>query len=103
MTDPVYEVVWPLGRSTSKARPVAPRLTDLEGKTICELYNQLFKGDVLFEETQKIFEQKFPGVKFVDHTNFGDIHGQHETAVVNALPEELKKHGCDAVISAVGG
>jgi len=103
MEEPVYKVVWPLGKSTSKPRPLARRLLDLKGKTICELYNQLFKGDVLFSETKKIFEKKFPGVKFVDHTNFGDIHGQHETDVVKALPEMLSKHGCDAVISAVGG
>ena len=103
MAEPVYRVLWPLGKSTSKPRPLARRLPDLKGKTICELYNQLFKGDVLFSETKKIFEKKFPGIKFVDHTNFGDIHGQHETDVVKALPEMLSKHGCDAVISAVGG
>ena len=103
MSEPVYRVVWPLGKSTSKARPLSPRLPDLSGKTIGELYNQLFKGDVLFSEIKKIFKQKFPGIKFVDYTNFGDIHGRHETAVVKALPELLSKHGCDAVISAVGG
>ena len=103
MTEPVYRVVWPLGKSTSKARPLAPRLPDLKGKTICELYNLLFKGDVLFSETKKIFEEHFPGIKFVDHTNFGDIHGRRETEVVKALPELMRKHGCDAVISAVGG
>jgi len=103
MAEPVYRVVWPLGKSTSKVRPVAERLPDLRGKTICELYNQLFKGDVLFSEIRKIFQQQFPGIRFVDHGEFGDIHGQHENAVVEALPEVMSKHGCDAVISAVGG
>ena len=103
MTEPIYKVVWPLGKSTSKVRPLAKRLPDLEGKTICELYNQLFKGNVLFSETKKIFQEKFLGIKFVDHTNFGDIHGRHENAIIEALPDMLRKHGCDAVISAVGG
>lgn len=103
MTEPVYRVVWPLGKSTTKARPQAERLPDLAGKTVCELYNQLFKGDVLFFEIKKIFKEQFPGIKFVDHRNFGDIHGRHENAIIEALPGMLKKHGCDAVISAVGG
>jgi hypothetical protein len=92
-----------LGKSTTKVRPLAERLPDLEGKTVCELYNQLFKGDVFFSETKKILKEKFPGIKFVDHMNFGDIHGPHENAIIEGLPDSLRKHGCDAVISAVGG
>ena len=103
MTEPVYKVVWPLGKSTSKMRQVAQRIPDLSGKTICELYDQLFKGDVVFSEIRKSFQKRFPGIKFVDHTVFGDIHGKDEYDVVAALPEMLRKHGCDAVISALGG
>jgi hypothetical protein len=103
VTEPIYKVVWPLGKSTTEVRPLAERLPDLKGKTVCELYNQLFKGDVLFAETKKIFKEKFPGIKFVDHTNFGDIHGKHENTIIETLPDTLRKQGCDAVISAVGG
>lgn len=103
MTEPVYKVVWPLGKSATKARPMADRIPDLSGKTICELYDQLFKGDIVFSETEKIFKQRFPGIRFIDYMSFGDIHGPHENAVIEALPAMLSKHGCDAVISAVGG
>ena len=103
MEGPIYKVVWPLWKSRTKVRPLAARLQDLNGKTVCELYNQLFKGDVLFSEIQKIFKEKFPGIKFIDHTNFGDIHGKDENAIIEALPDMLRKQGCDAVISAVGG
>ena len=103
MMEPIYKVVWPLGKSTTKVRPLAERLPDLKGKTVCELYNQLFKGDVIFSEIKKIFKEKFPEIKFVDHTNFGDIHGRQENVIIEALPDMLRKQGCDAVISAVGG
>ena len=92
-----------MGKSTAKTRPLAPRLSDLSGKTIGELYNQLFKGDILFAELRKLLKRRFPGIKFIDHTEFGDTHGQHESTVVAALPDKLHQQGCDAVISAVGG
>ena len=103
MTEPVYKVVWPSGKSTTKVKPVARRIPDLSGKTIAELYNQLFKGDILFPEIRKLLQKHFPGIKFVDHAVFGDIHGRHESAVVAALPDLLRRHGVDAVISGVGG
>ena len=103
MTEPVYEVVWPLGRSTIGVKPLAPRVKDLSGITIGGLWNQLFKGDVLLSEIKRILRKRFPGIKFVDHASFGDIHGQHEAAVVADLPEKLRKHRCGAVLSAVGG
>jgi hypothetical protein len=103
MIEPVYRVVWPMGRSAVKKGSLAPRLPDLRGKTVGELYNQLFKGDILFAELRRLLQGRFPGVRFVDYDVFGDTHGQHESAVVAALPEKLRSHGCDAVISAVGG
>jgi len=103
MMEPVYKVVWPMGKSAAKIKPLAPRLPDLSGKMVGELYNQLFKGDILFAELRKILERRFPGIKFIDYTVFGDTHGQHESTVVATLPDKLRQRGCDAVISAVGG
>jgi hypothetical protein len=41
-------VLWPRGRRTVTARPVAPRLETLAGKTIGQLGDDLFRGDEIF-------------------------------------------------------
>ena len=41
-------VLWPRGRRTVTARPVAPRLDTLAGKTVAQLWDDLFRGDEIF-------------------------------------------------------
>lgn len=48
MSEPVYEVVWPLGKSVYEALPLASRDADLNGKTVCELWEWLFRGEEIF-------------------------------------------------------
>ena len=101
--DSRFEVVWPLGgKSTRDIQPV-PRLDTLEGKTICEMSNMLFKADILYSELETLLSKRYPGVKFVSHENFGCTHGGHEEDTIAALPEKLAQFNCDAAISAVGG
>jgi hypothetical protein len=99
---PSYEVVWPLGRLA--AEPLAPSapIPDLTGKTVGELWDGLFRGDEMFHIIREKLRQRYPGIKFVDHTVFGSTHGKDETRVIENLPGELRKHGCDLAISAVG-
>jgi hypothetical protein len=47
--------------------------------------------------------RQYPGIKFVEYTEFGNTHGSTEAEVIKTLPETLKAHGCDGVISGVGG
>ncbi len=98
-----YEVVWPLGREVCEAVPVTAGAPDLNGKTICELYDWIFRGEEIFPVIRESLRKRYPGVRFVDYENFGDTHGPQEKDVVGALPELFRKHGCDAVISGVGG
>ncbi|MBI2908488.1 MAG: hypothetical protein HYX92_12660 [Chloroflexi bacterium] len=102
MSEPTYEVVWPLGRSAYETLPLASRKDDLSGKTVCELWEWLFRGDEIFPIVRELLSQRYPGIKFVDYTAFGDTHGAKEKAVIAALPEMLRKQGCQAVISGVG-
>ncbi len=44
----MYRVVWPRGARTVQATDVAPRLSTLEGKTIGQLWDDLFRGDEIF-------------------------------------------------------
>ena len=59
-------VLWPRGRRTVTARPVAPRLSTLAGKTIGQLWDDLFRGDEIFPMLEAALAQRYPGVKFVE-------------------------------------
>ena len=87
---------------TPSSPVLAKRLDTLENKTICGLSN----GRYYFAETwpivKKLLVQKYPRVKIVDWDKFGAIPDKDEGAVLKALPEKLRKHGCDAVISGNG-
>ncbi|MBI2906634.1 MAG: hypothetical protein HYX92_03140 [Chloroflexi bacterium] len=102
MGEPVYEVVWPLGRLVYETLPLAHRCPDLAGKTVCELWDWLFRGGEIFPAIREVLSSRYPDIKFVEHTVFGDTRGAREREVVAALPDLLHKHGCDAVISGIG-
>lgn len=102
MAEPVYEVVWPLGRSTYEVVSLARPAADLSGKTVCEVWDRLFRGDEMFPVIREELSKRYPGIKFLDHTNFGNTTGPKQREVVEALPELVRRLGCDAVISAVG-
>ncbi|MBI2910064.1 MAG: hypothetical protein HYX92_20680 [Chloroflexi bacterium] len=102
MVQPTYEVVWPLGKSVYTPLHLAERANGLGGKTICQLWDWLFKGDEVFSTIRERLSTRYPGVKFVDYTIFGNTLGKNEKELIAALPSLLRAHGCDAVISALG-
>ncbi len=105
MTEPVYEVVSPLGRrSVAEQTPLAARLTDLGGRTVAFVWDHVFQGDAMFERFTAAAAARFPGVRFVAHEAFGNIHGtaKEEEEAVDLLPERLRAHRVDAAIVGVG-
>jgi hypothetical protein len=98
----MYKVVWPLGKSTYQTVSLKPRISDLKGKTICELSNWLFRTEEVFPIIKELLPKRYPGIKLVDYTTFSNIHGTKEAEVVAALPDLLRKYNCDAVISGIG-
>jgi hypothetical protein len=94
-------VLWPRGRRTVTARPVAPRLATLAGKTVAQLWDDLFRGDEIFPILESALAQRFPAVKFVGYRTFGSTHGADEREVLERLPERLRAHGVHAVISGM--
>ena len=68
MTAPEYEVVWPLGKLVRPMGTLAPRVPDLNGKTICELSNYAyFREEQTFAELERLIAAKYPGVKFIPY------------------------------------
>jgi hypothetical protein len=103
MNEPGYQAVWPLGKLAYQNVALKPRIANLNGKTICELSDYSFRGEEIFPIIREELRKIYPGIKFVEFTHFGNTHGSTEAEVIRTLPTMLKEHGCDGVISGVGG
>jgi len=99
--DGYYEVYWPRAPRQMRAKPLAPRLATLEGKTVAQLWDYLFKGDEVFALLEDGLKARFPGVRFVSWREFGSTHGGEEKAALAVLPARFKELGVDAVISGM--
>jgi hypothetical protein len=97
-----YDVLWPLSRRAVKDTSAAPRLPDLNGKTVCELWDVIFRGETIYPLVREYIKARFPGVKFVGYAEFGNFHGAREHAVTATLPEKLRAHKADAAIVGIG-
>ncbi len=99
---PRFDVLWPLSRRSVKSVAAAPRIPDLNGKTVCEIWDVLFRGEIIYPQVRDFMTARFPGVKFVGHEPFGNFHTAREHQVHAALPDKLRQHGADAVIVGIG-
>ncbi len=78
----------------------APRLDTLARKTICELWNGVFRGEEIFPIMRESLKKQFPGIKIIPYTEFpiGTVPiDTDETA------DLVKKRGCQGVIVGSAG
>lgn len=94
--------VWPRGAKAAGAKPLARRLDTLEGKTVAFLWDYMFRGDEIFPLIERELSAAYPGVKFVGYDTFGTTHGGGERAVIQKLPEDIRTHKIDAIVSGMG-
>jgi hypothetical protein len=99
--DGSYAVLWPRSPRRVALRPLARRLDTLEGKTVAQLWDFLFRGDEVHALLEEGLKARFPGVRFVSWREFGNTHGNNEREIVAALPERFKALGVDAAISGM--
>jgi len=99
--DGYYEALWPRGAKQQRVRPLAKRLDTLEGKVIAQIWDQLFKGDIVFELLEEGLKKRYPNTRFVNWREFGSSHGGDEHEALAALPAKLKAFGVDAVLSGM--
>ena len=101
-----YDVVYPIGVSPTEVKALAPRLHTLEGKTICELAVEVWKGEAIFsaelDRLEALLPQKYPWLRLIPFRELGITHGVKEKEVVKALPQRLRELGCDAAVSVLG-
>lgn len=96
----------PVGGETLVQQALAPRLKDLNGKTIGESWNGDFKGDITFPMIRSRLMARFPRLKIIAYDQLPYRHGADDPAEQKALAREIAVRaqalGCDAVISGNG-
>jgi len=97
-----YEAYWPRAPRQVSIKPLAPRLKSLEGKTIAQLWDYVFRGDEVFAVMEEALKARYPGVRFVSWSEFGSTHGGDEREVVASLAKRFKELKVDAVVSGMG-
>lgn len=103
MSEPLYEVTWPLGRSTIKQIDAKPRISDLSKATIAHLSHYGFRHDEMIPVIEDVMSRQFPGIRFIGPDAFGNIHGpRHGKDTLPVLPDKLREYGVDGVITGIG-
>jgi len=100
--EPCYDVLSPLSRKAVQTTAAAARLPDLNGKTVAELWDVIFRGETIYPLVREYIRARFPGVKFVTYDAFGNFHGAREAQVTAEIPAKLRAHNADAVIVGIG-
>ncbi|MBI4933173.1 MAG: hypothetical protein HY828_04805 [Actinobacteria bacterium] len=100
--EPVYDVVWPKSPQGGRRRRAAARVRSLEGARIGFVWDYMFRGDELFPVLERELRARFTDLEVVGYDTFGNVHGPHEHALVEALPGTLDEHSIDAVVVGNG-
>ena len=100
--DGYYEALWPRSPRQVALRPLAKRLDTLEGKTIAQLWDYVFRGDEVYALLEEGLKERYPGIRWVSYKEFGNTHGGEEREVVGSLARRFKELEVDAVISGMG-
>lgn len=101
-----YEVVSPLGVEAVAQVSGAARLVSLDGKTVGEFWNGVFKGDQTFPVIRRLLQQRYPRLKVIPYTEFPHTPGTDHPAKQREHAQHMavlaREKGCDAVISGNG-
>jgi hypothetical protein len=76
----------------------APRLADLNGKTICDLSDNMWQVARTFPLIDQMLQKQFPTAKIIPYTEFPSGTADNDTAV-----NLMKQKGCQAVIVGNAG
>ncbi len=102
-----YKVVSPVGKRHLRARRMPSRLSTLEGKTIGEIWNGGFRGDVTFPIIRAMLRDMYPGVKVIPYTEFPlvtvpSLKPATKAETLEAVKAAFLEKRCDAVIVGNG-
>jgi hypothetical protein len=72
----------------------APRLTSLNGRTICMLSNHGWESDTMFPIIRNLLQKRYPDVRIIPPGEFPGLMNIEP----EVIPKLLKEKGCDGVI-----
>jgi ABC-type amino acid transport substrate-binding protein len=75
----------------------APRLADLQGRTICEISNSIWETHRTFPLIREELRKRFPTVKIIPYNEFVGTRPRCED--LEYVARMVKEKGCDAVIA----
>ena len=96
------EALGPRGAKAAGAKPLAKRLDALEGKTVAFLWDYMFRGDEIFPLIERELSAAYPDMRFIGYETFGTTHGGGEREVIAKLPDDIRAHKIDAIVSGMG-
>ena len=100
-------VISPAGAEAVEPKNIAKRLDTLNGKVVAEVWNEDFKGDIMFPIYREMLRERFPDVKIVPYTDIprASLKGtpSYQREVLDGIIAALKAKGADAVITGNGG
>jgi hypothetical protein len=103
----ILSVISPEGLPLGATRNVAPHLDTLDGKTIGEVYNNHFKGELMFQTYRRLFKEKFKNVKIIPFTEFPIVYvggdAERQKRIAKEIAALAKEKGVDAIITGNGG
>jgi hypothetical protein len=100
-------VVSPEGLALAADKGLSRHIDTLQGKTIGEVYNNHFQGELMFHTYRRLFKSRYAGVNVIPFTEFprvfvgGDPESQKKTA--RDIAALARQRGCDAIITGNGG
>ena len=104
---PVTLTVYNPTGATEVKQVFAPRLADLNGKTICELSNNAWEAPRTFPAIRELLKRQFPTAKFIPYTEFpygpGSAGGGSYAMDDDKIVKLVKEKGCQAVITGNAG
>ncbi|MFC1970541.1 hypothetical protein ACFLV0_01195 [Chloroflexota bacterium] len=101
----ICEVLSPVGEPPGEqTATLSPRIPDLNGKTICQVWTWQFQADIMFSALSELLKNRFPDIKIIPYTDMptASIYRDQDKKLADLREEYLQK-GCDAVIVGVGG
>ena len=103
----MYEVMSPLGQTVVEEKWAPKHFDTLNGKTVCEIWNGVFRGEVIFPIIREMLKKRYPGVNIIPYPELPTTHINIQSVAesakrLEAVGDALREKGCDAVISSQG-
>ena len=100
-------VISPEGLPQGGATNISRHLDSLDGKIIGEVYNNHFKGELMFKTYRSEFSKQFNNVKVIPFDEFPIVYVGGDPATQKRVAKEVaalaKERGCHAIITGNGG